>query len=96
MHDEQFAIVIWMNPEAQERPQTRLLETITAKNNKIPVAFPIRILQLSLSKALLVSNETILDHIMSSSRENPLIVPLSVAAESLGWTEFDINDGKGD
>lgn len=87
---EDLAIVVWIDPEAINRPQKRLLETLTNRNSRLPLAFPIRTLQLSLPYASTVTEDTMQERLLASTREHPVIIPISLARSSLGWTEFDI------
>lgn len=87
---EDLAIVVWIDPDALDRPQKRLLETITSRNSRLPLAFPIRSLQLSLPYASTVTEDTLQEKMLASTKESPIIIPISLARSSLGWTEFDI------
>ena len=90
MTDSELAVLVWMNPEAATKPQKRLLETLTNRNSLTPLALPIRSLQLSLPNPVPATEASLQDRILSSSKEEPIIVPLSLAKSHLGWTEFEI------
>lgn len=94
IREEDLAVLVWIEPEALNRPQKRLLETITARNSTLPLALPIRSLRLSLSKAVLAEESTLQENILASSQNCPVIVPVPLAKSALGWTEFDITEEK--
>lgn len=86
--ESDLAVVIWLNPEKYERPQARLLETLTDRSSTDPMAFPIRSLQLTLPNPHIATETDIQDRILSSTRDDPVIVPLPLAITELGWTDF--------
>lgn len=87
-----LAVLVWMNPEAVNKPQKRLLETLTNRNSIAPLALPIRSLQLSLPNPIPATADTLQERILTSSKSEPLIIPLPLAKSHLGWTEFDIQN----
>lgn len=89
MSDHDAAVVVWLNPEVPNRPQKRLLETLTAPDSLVPLAFPIRSLRLTVTSARVAASSTLQDLILTSTKENPILVPVSLARSELGWTEFD-------
>lgn len=86
--ESDLAVVIWLNPGKFDRPQARLLETLTDRSSPHPMAFPIRSLQVSLPNPHVATAEDIQERIMSSTRENPVITPLTLARDELGWVDF--------
>ena len=90
LSESDLAVVVWMNPESPGRPQKRLLETLTSRESTAPLALPIRSLTLSLPNPIPATEDTLQERILTSSKEEPLIIPLTLARSHLGWTEFDI------
>lgn len=84
------AVIVWIGKEALNKPQKRLLETLTARDSRLPLAFSVRTLQTSVPYATTADEETLQDSLVRSSKDNPVIIPISLARSSLGWTEFDI------
>lgn len=88
--EEDLGIVLWINPEFDQKPKKRLLETITSSYSNNPMAFPIKHLQKTIPLATVVDENTLSEGIFASTQEKPLIVPLPVAKSVLGWAEFYI------
>lgn len=86
--EEELAIVVWINPEFDQKPKKRLLETITSNYSNNPMAFPIKHIQKTIPLSTLVDSSTLSAEIFDSTQEKPLIVPLPVAESILGWAEF--------
>lgn len=90
MNLDEPAVIVWISEEALNKPQKRLLETLTSRNSRLPLAFSVRTLQMSVPYATTADEETLQDSLLRSSKDNPVIIPISLARSSLGWTEFDI------
>lgn len=86
--EKDLAVVVWLNPNHATRPQTRLLETITSRYSNNPMAFPTRSLQLTLKNPTIATVDNIADGLLAATQDTPLIVPLPLAREELGWTDF--------
>jgi len=79
--ESDWGVAVWMNPHRSSKPQSRLLETIVSASGSDPMAFPIK-------TASAISLADIESKIMSSTRDNPLIIPVPMAREWLGWDNF--------
>lgn len=94
--EEEMVIAIWANPNRKsKRPNARPLETFTAKKSLYPIAFPLELLQKIESWMyckVAASVEDIDDVIFGgkATREKPLLVPLRLAKDYLGWQVFYI------
>lgn len=86
--DSALGIVVWMNPESDQGLKKRLLGTLTRIDSADPAAFPIESIRSALRTATVATSETISDDILASTKENPLIIPVELAQECLGWTDF--------
>lgn len=89
--EDELAVVIWTNPKTKTSRQSRPLETMTAENSRLPMAFPLSSFKSNKSwqRAKIVHDPTeLFDLLQASSRSAPLIVPLNVAKRSLGWENF--------
>lgn len=89
-NEADLAVLVWMNPEAVNKPQKRLLETLTARDSLNPLALPLRSLQLTIPNPVPASEKDLADRLLTSSKSEPLIIPLPLAKSHLGWTDFDI------
>lgn len=91
--ENELAVVVWRNPNQRKSRQARFLETMTAETSPHPMAFPISMLQSrkEWSRAMYIhSRDEFVDSLSGSSRTKPLVVPIPVARESLGWDTFYI------
>jgi hypothetical protein len=91
--EAELAVVVWMNPKTKESKQSRFLETMTAENSRLPMAFPLKALAKDpnwKSATTVRSRDDVFELIRSTERSRPLIVPLPVAKEALGWDDFYI------
>ena len=100
--EDDFVVVIWANTQSEGG---RPFETMTKSNSRLPVAWRLSFLQGKYSGALpnahLIFSEADLRSWMSpplyvtSSRDFPLLLPVSLAREVLGWQDFDfwLEDG---
>jgi len=87
-NESELSVVIWLNPGRVDRPQARLLETLTDRSSPHPMAFPTASLQKTLTNPHPATLEDLQDRIIGSRREEPVIVPLPLAREELGWVDF--------
>jgi hypothetical protein len=91
--EEELGIVVWMNPKNKQSNQSRFLETMTAENSTLPMAFPLKALTKDRNwqnASLVRSKDEVFELIRSSERSKPLIVPLLIAKAALGWEDFYI------
>ena len=91
--ETELAVVIWMNPKTKTSAQSRFLETMTAENSRFPMAFPLKTLIKNRdwqNATLIRTRDEVFEFIRSSERTRPLIVPLPIAKEALGWEDFYI------
>jgi len=88
----ELAVLVWPNSGRSSRPNARILATITDQKSPNPVAFPIKMLRAApeLSTCPVASLESVSDDISSASQSAPVIIPLPIARQHLGWTEFYI------
>lgn len=99
-NEDDFVVVIWANTSSEGG---RPFETMTKANSRLPVAWRLSYLQGKFSAALpsahLVFSEADLRSWMSpplyvtSTRQSPLLLPLSLARSVLGWQDFDFWEG---
>jgi hypothetical protein len=96
---EDLSVVVWVNPKHESSPQTRSLETITSEHSAFPVAFPTNsLIQHPAWKKcpVAVSASDVDSWLLEKANENyatkkrPVVVPLQLAIEVLGWEEFYI------
>lgn len=88
-----LAIVVWSNPKTKTGRQVRALETMTTEDSTLPIAFPIALLRRKRewkSAKFVSSDSEVYESLPSSSRTQPLIIPMTVAANALGWKDFYI------
>ena len=91
--EDELAVVVWTNPKITKRPHSRRLETMTSPQSSFPMAFPIESLRKhhAWSKARVAKTSAEFDDLIgSTSRDNPLLVPLYLAKKALGWDQFFI------
>lgn len=89
--ESELAIAVWRNPKTTKSTQARFFETMTAENSPHPMAFPIAMLKSrkEWSNAIYInSRDEFLDSLSVSSRSRPMVIPLPVAKDSLGWETF--------
>lgn len=91
--EAELGVVIWMNPKTKESSQSRFLETMTAETSRLPMAFPLKALTKNpnwQNATTVRSRDEVFELIRSTERSRPLIVPLPIATEALGWDDFYI------
>lgn len=92
-NEDELAIVVWINPKTKQSNQSRLLETMTAENSSLPMAFPLKSLSGDRNwknASFIHSKDEVFELILTSERSKPLIIPLPIAKASLGWEDFYI------
>jgi len=97
--EDELAIVVWSNPDHRTSPRARALETMTAPDSTVPMAFPIRgfssnpTARARWSSAFIARTEdSVFESVPLSSRQKPLLVPLPLARRAFGWTRFHVPD----
>ena len=91
--EDELAIVVWMNPKSKNSKQSRALETMTSESSRYPMAFPLKSLTKNRSwknAQIARTKEEVFALIQKTERTKPLLVPLSVAKQALGWENFYI------
>jgi hypothetical protein len=91
--EDELGIVVWMNPKNKQSNQSRLLETMTAENSSLPMAFPLKALTKDYNwqnASLIRSKDEVFGLIFATDRSKPLIIPLPIAKSALGWEDFYI------
>lgn len=89
--EDQLAIAVWKNPNQRRARQARFFETMTSETSPHPMAFPIELLRKRKEWANAIyihSRDEFLDSLSVSSRSRPLVIPIPVARDSLGWETF--------
>jgi hypothetical protein len=88
----ELAILVWMNPDRDNKPQSRLLMTLTDRLSPHPMAFPLKTLQNTpeFASCPLATPETLADLLVASTPTTPIIILLPIAQDQLGWTDFYI------
>jgi hypothetical protein len=90
-NEDELAIVVWRNPDSRKSSQARFLETMTSEDSEFPMAFPIKSLTSKKEWALAArasSMQSVVDYIPTSTRTEPMIIPLPIARETFGWDTF--------
>lgn len=91
---EDLVVAVWANPRKQKgRPNARTLETLISEASTHPIAMSLASLKAIHSwKSCPVATTSIeIDFLLTpeiSSRENPILIPISLAKSYLGWQEF--------
>ena len=93
MTDETTRVcVIWYNESKKTNPQSRYLQALSTDSKPItPLSFDIKELDQaeSFKAAFFVSNEAdLMKNLPISSRKVPILMPIKVAREILGWQTF--------
>jgi hypothetical protein len=89
-----LVVAVWANPKKQKgRPNARTLETLISEASIHPVAMPLASLKgiQSWKNCKVATTSTDVDKFLTpelSNRENPILIPLSLAKSYLGWQEF--------
>lgn len=90
--ESELAVLVWINPDQANRPNSRLLATLTDQSGPDPMVFPINMLKKSPEFAICAFStlETIALDILNSNFHAPAVISLPLAREHLGWTDFYI------
>lgn len=91
MQEDTLAVLVWINPDHTQHPQSRLLATVTDPRNPDPMAFPLDMLRKSLPTCHVAAPDTLATLLLESTPRNPLIIPLPIAKFQLGWDSFHIS-----
>lgn len=86
--ESDLGILVWINEEFNQKSKNRLLKTLTTNENNNPIVFSIKHIQKTIPLSVLADQDTILDKILLSTKEKPVIVPISIAKSALGWNDF--------
>lgn len=99
-NEKDLVVVIWANPNSVHSDRGRPFETIVKHGSRFPSAWRLSYLQGKYSglmpHAYVVLSEDDLRSWMSpplyatSTRERPLIVPVSLARKVFNWQDFDV------
>lgn len=94
IYDEtELAIVVWMNPKSKTSRQSRALETMTSETSQYPMAFPLKSLTTNRSwrnAQIARTKDEVFALIQQTERTKPLLIPLIIAKQALGWENFYI------
>jgi hypothetical protein len=91
---EDLVVAVWANPKKQKgRPNARTLETFISESSIHPIAMSLASLKLiqSWMRCPVATTSIEIDRLLTpelSNRENPVLIPLSLAKSYLGWQEF--------
>jgi hypothetical protein len=84
--------VVWYNADRKTNPQSRYLQALSTDSKPItPLSFDITDLSSldSFKNAIFVASEAdLFKNLPISSRKVPLIMPINVARQLLGWQNF--------
>jgi hypothetical protein len=95
--ESELAVAVWINPKYVESPQSRYLQTMTSDKSRDPIAFPIDELKKHPAWRdcpVAVTFDDLETWIFSdsehkkASRHCPLLIPLNVATQYMGWAKF--------
>lgn len=92
-NESDLAVVVWVNPRQKNSKQARFLETMTSEDSSLPMAFPLHALvsHRSWKGAVIArSMNQVHQELQSTRRTKPMIIPLTIAGEALGWRDFYI------
>lgn len=98
-NESDLVVAVWVNPKHASSNQARYLETMTSENSRYPLAFPKKDLKEHPAWShcpVATCTEDIdkyliepLDNVLAS-RERPLLIPLPLATQYMGWDSFYI------
>ena len=94
--EEDLVVAVWANPKKQKgRPNARTLETLISEASIHPIAMPLASLKSikSWMNCSVATTSLDVDRFLTpelSSRENPILIPVSLAKSYLGWKDFYI------
>jgi hypothetical protein len=92
---EELAVVVWSNPKVKngKGKQVRALETMTTDDSTLPMVFPITLLKKRRewkNATFVNSSNDVFTLLPKSHRSVPLIIPMTIAKQALGWDNFYI------
>jgi hypothetical protein len=91
---EDLVVAVWANPKKQKgRPNARTLETLISESSIHPIAMSLASLKAiqSWMSCPVATTSIEIDFLLTpeiSNRENPILIPISLAKSYLGWQEF--------
>lgn len=91
--ESDLAVVVWKNPQKSKNPRSRPLETMTSDDSPSPMAFPLQLLTSSkvwVNAKIAKSPDDVVFLVSTSDRSHPVVVPLPVAMQVFGWSDFYI------
>lgn len=87
--EDELVIAVWVNPKSRTSTKVRPLETLTDESSPLPMAFPRT--SVPWSTALHArTKEDVYALLPQSNRLAPLVIPLPIAQQALGWENFYI------
>jgi hypothetical protein len=87
--EDEMVIAVWINPKSKTSNKVKPLETLSSPTSLLPMAFPKT--SVPWTTALHArTKEDVYSLLPSSSRLEPLVIPLPIARQALGWEEFYI------
>lgn len=88
--ESELGILVWINPDFEKGKNSRLLMTMTDYSSPAPMAFPLSSLRKSpfFEKFTVSDPENLAEDMLKATQECPIIVPLPVARQNLGWEDF--------
>jgi hypothetical protein len=88
--ESELGILVWINPDFEKGKNSRLLMTMTDYSSSAPMAFPLSTLRKSpfFEKFTVSTTENLPQDMLQATQERPVIIPLPVARQNLGWDDF--------
>jgi hypothetical protein len=94
VHDPaNLVFIVWMNPDHPKKPQSRLLMTHFDPITHLPLAFVGSHLQNSsiFSQIPIQSSKNFASALLDSTARNPVLIPVPIAVEQLGWQDYSVS-----
>lgn len=85
--EEDLVVAIWVNPKSLVSKKVKPLETLTDPASPLPMAFPKTAIPWTTALHAR-SKEDVFSLLPQSNRLAPLVVPLPIAYQALGWEHF--------
>lgn len=88
-----LVFIVWMNPDHQKKPQSRLLMTHFDPETGLPVAFQGKYLKNSaiFSQIPHQTDKNFASALLDSTARTPVLIPVSIAVEQLGWQDYSVS-----
>ena len=88
--ESELGILVWINPDFEKGKNSRLLMTMTDYSSAAPMAFPLSTLKKSpfFERFTVCDTENLTQDMLQATQDRPVIVPLPVARQNLGWEDF--------